>query len=81
VIQGQEPTLNVFRDAPANACIDLPIEGFRHRAPHATGTSASQIGHVSRYIPTEPGRSADADKIEAVMATWDTPAQKTPATV
>jgi hypothetical protein len=31
-------------------------------------------------VPTEPGRSADADKIEAVMATWDTLAEKAPVT-
>jgi 5,5'-dehydrodivanillate O-demethylase len=79
IMNGEEPSLNVFRDGSANQCIDLPIEGFRHRAPVATGTSASQIGRISRYVPTEPGRSADADKIEAVMATWDTLAQPAPA--
>jgi 5,5'-dehydrodivanillate O-demethylase len=81
VMQGQEPTLNIFRDAASNECIELPLEGFRHRAPVATGTSESQRSPAPRYVPTEPGRSADADKIEAVMATWETLAQKTSAAV
>jgi 5,5'-dehydrodivanillate O-demethylase len=87
VIDGQEPTLNVFRDEAANECIDLPIESFRYRPPPSTaGTSgAVQAGEraaiVWRYIPTEPGRSADADKIEAVMETWDTLAEKAPVSV
>jgi 5,5'-dehydrodivanillate O-demethylase len=81
VMHGKEPALNIFREAADNECIDLPIESFRHRPPRETGTSQSQRTTISRYVPTEPGRSADADKIEAVMATWDTLAQKTPATV
>jgi len=81
VIQGLEPALNVFRDEASNQCIELPLEGFRYRPPAATGTSASQRPSVARYIPTEPGRSADADKIEAVMATWESLAQKTSAAV
>jgi 5,5'-dehydrodivanillate O-demethylase len=81
VIQGEEPALNVFRDTAANECIALPLESFRHRAPRATGTSESQRPGEFRYVPTEPGRSTDADKIEAVMATWESLAQRTPANV
>jgi 5,5'-dehydrodivanillate O-demethylase oxygenase subunit len=68
VMQGQEPTINVFREAPPNGVIDLPIEAFHYRGP-------------ARYVPTEPGRSADAEKIEAVMATWESLAQKAPVSV
>jgi hypothetical protein len=42
---------------------------------------ASQQRGVYSYIPTEPGRSADADKIEAVMATWESMAQEAPVSV
>ena len=82
---GQEPTLNIFRDEAANRCIDLPIEAFRYRPPASgAGTSGTVLPTLrtpaSRYVPTEPGRSADADKIEAVMATWDTLAEKAPVT-
>jgi 5,5'-dehydrodivanillate O-demethylase len=86
VIDGQEPAINVFRDAAANQRIDLPIEAFRYRPLTAgVGTSASVLAGqrtaASRYVPTEPGRSADADKIEAVMATWETLAEKAPVSV
>ncbi|HWC30351.1 MAG TPA: hypothetical protein VG845_09745, partial [Dehalococcoidia bacterium] len=80
VQRGEEPTLNIFRDAAANAAIDLPLESFRHRFATATGTSRSQNAGAGRYIPTEPGRSADADKIEAVIGTWETLMQPAPAT-
>jgi hypothetical protein len=85
VMNGQEPTLNVFRDEAANQCIDLPIEAFRYRPlAQGVGTSASVLpglrSAASRYVPTEPGRSADADKIEAVMATWESLAEKAPVT-
>jgi 5,5'-dehydrodivanillate O-demethylase len=56
VRDGGEPTLNVFRDPAAAECIEVPIERVQ---PLATS-----------YVPTEPGRSADAEKIEAVIATW-----------
>jgi len=68
VMQGQEPTLNVFRQEPPNGSIDLPIESFRYRGP-------------AKYVPTEPGRSADEEKIEAVMATWESLEQKAPVSV
>jgi 5,5'-dehydrodivanillate O-demethylase oxygenase subunit len=53
---GQEPSINIFRDAPANGIIEVPIEQVRPRG--------------GRYVPTEPGMSRDSDKSEAVMATW-----------
>jgi len=85
VMEGQEPTLNLFRDEAANQCIDLPIEAFRYRPPTGAGTSASILPGLrtanSRYVPTEPGRSADADKIEAVMETWESLAEKAPVSV
>jgi len=56
--QGNEPSINVFRDSAANEAIDLPIEHVRPRS--------------TKYVPTEPGYSRDRDKIEAVMATWTT---------
>ncbi len=66
VLNGSEPTLNVFREP--REVIDLPIESFRFRGS-------------TRYVPTEPGRSKDADKIEAVMKTWEQAAQKATAAV
>jgi 5,5'-dehydrodivanillate O-demethylase oxygenase subunit len=68
VMNGSEPTINIFRDAAGNQAIELPIESFRFRGS-------------TRYVPTEPGRSKDADKIEAVMATWEQAAQKAAAPV
>lgn len=68
VINGNEPTLNIFRDPAQNEVLDLPIERFHFRGS-------------TRYVPTEPGRSKDAEKIEAVMKTWEVAAQKTAATV
>lgn len=66
VMQGEEPTINIFREP--QACIDLPIEAFHYRGP-------------AKYVPTEPGFSKDRDKIEAVLASWTEAAQKTAATV
>ncbi len=56
VMAGKEPTMNVWHDAAMNRDIELPIEHIRPRG--------------SRYVPTEPGYSRDKEKIEAVMATW-----------
>ena len=54
--RGEEPSINIFRDAAHSGTIELPIEHVRPRA--------------GRYVPTEPGFSRDKDKIEAVMETW-----------
>ena len=54
--RGEEPSINIFRDSEHSGTITLPIEHVRPRA--------------GRYVPTEPGFSRDKDKIEAVMATW-----------
>ena len=78
VMNGEEPTLNIIRSEAENAAIDLPLESFHYRAPAGIGTSRSF--RAARYIPTEPGRSADADKIEAVMATWDSLSEPAPVT-
>ena len=55
---GKEPTINIFRDAATSDCIDIPLERVRPRQ--------------NTYVPTEPGYSRDKDKIQAVMATWQT---------
>ena len=55
---GEEPTINFFRDGSRNQSIEVPLERVRPRG--------------SNYVPTEPGFSRDKDKIEAVMATWQT---------
>lgn len=57
--EGKEPTLNILRDPAKNQCIDLPLEASRFRGGFT-------------YVPTEPGYSRDAAKIEAVMETWKT---------
>jgi 5,5'-dehydrodivanillate O-demethylase len=56
---GGEPTMNVFRDPAENECIELGIEPSRFG-----------MGDLRKYQPAEAGYSADADKINAVMATW-----------
>jgi hypothetical protein len=56
VMNGQEPTLNVWHDVGMDRDIELPIEHVRPRG--------------GQYVPTEPGYSRDKEKIEAVMATW-----------
>jgi 5,5'-dehydrodivanillate O-demethylase len=63
--RGEEPTINLFRDAAQNQSIEVPIE---HVRPRGGG-----------YVPTEPGYSRDKDKIEAVMATWRALPQPVPA--
>jgi hypothetical protein len=59
---GNEPSLNVFRDPVANHEIELPIEHVRPRS--------------TKYVPTEPGYSRDREKIEAVMASWESMQEK-----
>jgi 5,5'-dehydrodivanillate O-demethylase len=62
---GQEPTMNIIRGPAENAELDFPV------IPNEAG----EWGGVPRggnfaYHPQEAGYSRDADKIEAVMATW-----------
>jgi 5,5'-dehydrodivanillate O-demethylase len=59
VKEGEDP-MNTFRDAAANQSLTLPMERVKH-------------GLVKRpkYRPGEAGFSADADLIEATLATWD----------
>ena len=61
-----EPTINIFRETGEN-------EGLEHsgdsRMKRANWVGAPRDGNFS-YHPQEAGYSRDADKIEAVMATW-----------
>jgi len=66
VRKGQEPSINVFREAAPNDTIEVPLEHVRPRG--------------NQYVPTEPGFSRDRDKIEAIMATWQTMQQPVTAT-
>ena len=53
------PSMNIFRTPEENESIQLPTEPSRF-----------DFMRNSRYRPQEAGYSRDADKIEAVMATW-----------
>jgi 5,5'-dehydrodivanillate O-demethylase len=59
VREGEEP-MNTFRDASANRCLSFPME----RVKHGWNKRPS-------YRPGEAGFSADAELIEATLATWD----------
>jgi len=59
---GQEPAFNVFRDPDANRCLDLHLE----RAKYGVRLELRDV----TYRPLEAGYSRDADKIEAVLRTW-----------
>ena len=65
VNSGMEPTLNIFRDPAENEGLEHPV------IPNEAGewVGAPRGGNFS-YHPQEVGYSRDADKIEAVMATW-----------
>jgi hypothetical protein len=60
VREGKLPTINVFRDSAANSGLEPP------RIP----LEPSRFGRGTVYVPQETGYSTDAEKIEAVMATW-----------
>jgi len=55
-----DPMMNVFTDPVQAACVRLPLE--RHRV----GVQC----RPERYISGEGGPSVDADKVDAVYATW-----------
>jgi hypothetical protein len=59
VREGEEP-MNTFRDASGNRCLSFPMERVKH------GWSKRPS-----YRPGEAGLSADAELIEATLATWD----------
>jgi 5,5'-dehydrodivanillate O-demethylase len=65
VRDGHEPTMNIFRDPAENESLDVPV------IPNEGGewVGAPRGGNFT-YHPQETGYSRDADKIEAVMATW-----------
>jgi len=56
---GGEP-MNVFRDAEKAACVPAPLEQVKFGMRRA-----------KKYIPGESGYSADADKINIVLDTWN----------
>jgi hypothetical protein len=62
-VLGEE--LVVFRDPEENDSLDVPV------IPNEGGewVGAPRAGNFT-YHPQETGYSRDADKIEAVMATW-----------
>jgi len=60
VQEGEEPTINIFRDPAKNVCLAAPIEPSR---------SFTRRG-ATTYVPQEAGYSRDGDKIEATMQTW-----------
>jgi 5,5'-dehydrodivanillate O-demethylase len=62
---GQEPTINVFRDAAESEGLDVPV--IPNEADALVGAPR---GDDFTYRPQEAGYSRDAEKIEAVMATW-----------
>ena len=65
VCAGQEPTMNIFRDPVENESLDVPV------IPNEAGAwVGAPRGENFTYHPQEAGYSRDADKIEAVMATW-----------
>jgi hypothetical protein len=62
---GQEPTMNIFRHPAENDGLDFPV------IPNEAGVwVGAPRGDNFTYHPQEAGYSRDADKIEAVMATW-----------
>ena len=59
VREGEDP-MNTFRDAAANRSLSFPMEKVKH-----------QQRKRPSYHPGEAGFSADAELIEAALATWD----------
>jgi 5,5'-dehydrodivanillate O-demethylase len=59
---GEEPSMNVFRDPSANVGIELQLE----RAKYGVELTLRDV----TYRPLEAGFSRDADKIQAVLQTW-----------
>ena len=62
VRDGGRPTINFFRDSEANSGLEPP------RIP----LEPSRFGGRTVYVPQEAGYSADGDKINEVMKTWET---------
>ena len=55
VEDGQEPSMNVFRDPATNQHIRLPQEEQRSdmRGYYAVGEGQRRQGHASKYSPTQ----------------------------
>jgi len=64
--EGGEPTINIFRDPMENVGLEYPA--IPHEEGEWVGATFGERGF--KYRPTEGGYSRDADKIEAVMASW-----------
>ncbi|HLQ32265.1 MAG TPA: aromatic ring-hydroxylating dioxygenase subunit alpha [Chloroflexota bacterium] len=62
VQSGHEPAINVFRDPSSNVSLELQLE----RAKYGGQVTLQDV----TYRPLEAGCSRDADKIEAVLRTW-----------
>ena len=58
----------VFRDEEENNGLEWPV--IPHESKEWVGAAYSSSGNY-QYRPSESGYSADADKIEATMRTWD----------
>ena len=67
VADGGDP-MNVIRDPRKNERLSIPMEQVKFGMKRA-----------ATYIPSEAGRSGDADKIDAVIATWADIADPAPA--
>jgi hypothetical protein len=64
VRDGGEP-LNVFREPGSNIVTDVPLEELKHGGKRPI--------RPRQYVPGEGGYSADAGKIEQVLATYREP--------
>jgi 5,5'-dehydrodivanillate O-demethylase len=64
--QGDDPTINIFRSDEENSGLEWPA------VPHESGEYVgAYFGRGEpKYHPSESGYSRDAEKIEAVMKTW-----------
>jgi 5,5'-dehydrodivanillate O-demethylase len=67
VRQGKEPTLNIFRDPDENEGLEFPL--IPNENGYLVGAARPNFGGF-KYFPQEGGWSRDADKIDAVMASW-----------
>ena len=68
VREGKEPTINIFREPAENAGLEYPA--IPHESGEMVGAASGEYGGF-KYRPSEGGYSADAEKIEATMRTWD----------
>ncbi len=67
VRQGKEPTVNLLRDPAENVGLEFPA--IPNENGYLVGAARANFGGF-KYFPQEGGWSRDADKIDAVMASW-----------